>query len=939
MFNFKSLSFLLFFAVFAQFTFAQQSTATLHGQIFDQQNAIIIGATVEATDANGQTKTVITDAQGEFNFKNLAAGKYTVRAKQEGFADFMQEVEVKADSKESLKITLEVAVEATVVTVDDENPINTEPDKNGNGTILKEGDLDPLPDNPDELAAYLKGLAGPGAGPDGAQFYIDGNSNGTIPNKSSIREIRINSNPFSAEYDRVGFGRIEILTKPGTDKFHGQAYFGFNDESMNSRNPFAANRAPYQSRNYGGNFSGSFSKKGSFFVDFERRSVDDLNVINANILDSNLNVTPFSQSVQSPNRRLSFSPRIDYQLNDNNYLTTRYSFNKTSDSNNGIGGFSLASRGYNTSSSEQNFQVTETSVINKSIVNEARFQFLTRKSEISGADSTTPTIQVLDAFTSGGSGIGNTTSTTNRWEFSDNISWTLGNHNLKAGARIRGIDLKDVSQNNFAGTYTFTSLDQYRNVLQGVAGATPAQFTITAGNAEANIKQIDFGTFIQDDWRARPNLTLSFGMRYEAQTNVADNKNFAPRFGFAWSPDASGNKGGKTVIRAGFGVFFDRISENLSLRADRYNGSNLQSFVVTDPTLLSTFPNIPSINTLLGYATSQVKHQLADQIRSPYNVQTNVSFERQLPLKMNFSVTYLNTKGFDQLRIRNINAPVGYVYGAANSGTRPFGDVGNIYQYESTGKSEQNQLMFNLRGNFNRKYSFFANYTLGNAKGDTDGSGSFPAYSYDLSGEYGRSSLDTRHRVTFGGNMQLPFGFNLSPMVIISSGRPFNITRGLDLNGDSLFTERPTYAELNSRCNALGLNYSFCDISEISDVNSIIPRNYGTGPGFATVNMRLSKTFGFGGEANGGGRQGGEGFGGGGMRGGMGGGGSTSQKYNLTFSLNAQNIFNNVNAGNPVGNLNSMLFGTSNSIGGGFGFGGSSAAFNRKIEAQIRFNF
>lgn len=939
MLNSKFLfSAILLIGIIANFSFAQEPTATLRGQIVDQQQAIIIGATVEAIDANGQIKTTVTNEQGEFNFKNLAVGKYTIRATQAGFGNFEKaDVEVTTTEISALKITLEVAVTETVVEVATENPVSTEPENNGGSLVFKDSSLETLPDNPDDLEEILKAMAGPGAGPEGGQILIDGGQ-GSMPPKSSIREIRINNNPFSAEFDRVGFGRIEILTKPGTNGFHGQSYFNFNDESMNSRNPFAANRASYQSRNYGGNFSGAFSKKGSFFVDFERRETDDLAVINAKILDSNFNVVPFSESIQSPLRRMSFSPRIDYQINDNNYLTARYSFNKSTDQNNGIGGFNLASRAYNSSSSEQNFSLTETAVINKSIINETRFQFLSRKSENSGGDSITPTIQVFDAFTSGGSSIGEYSNQTNRWELSNNTSWTTGKHSFKVGARVRGISISDLSQNNFSGTYTFTSLDQYRNVLQGVTGVTPAQFTITTGDAQAKIKQVEFGGFFQDDWRVLPNLTMNFGLRYEAQSNVENNKNFAPRFGFAWSPDYSNGKNGKTVVRAGFGVFFDRVSESLTLRADRFNGENLNSFVVTDPTLLALFPNIPTIDTLLGYSTTQNKYQLADQIRSPYNIQTSVSIERQLPSNITLAVTYLNSRGYNQLRVRNINAPTDYIFGVQNSGTRPFGDVGNIFQYESTGKSEQNQLIFNVRSNFSRKYSLFANYTLGSAKGDTDGSNSFPSNSFDLSGEYGRSSLDTRHRFVIGGNVQMPYGFNLNPFVIVSSGRPYNITQGLDLNGDSLFTERPTFAQLNARCNAIGLTNSFCDISNISDVNSVIPRNYGTGPGFATVNLRLTRTFGFGGEANGGGNN--AGGGGGGMRGMMGGGGSSSKKYNLTFSLNAQNLLNNVNVGSPIGNLSSTLFGQSNSIGGGFGFGGgSSSAFNRRIEAGIRFSF
>ena len=926
--------------------YGQQSSGTLRGQVADQQQSVIVGATVEATGANGVMKTALTDSQGAFVLSGLSPGKYTVRASQTGFAAYENaEVNVGANARESLNITLNIAVEEQTVTVASDAPVSTEPDNNGNAIVLKDKDIDALPDNPEDLEAALQALAGPSAGPNGGQIYIDGFTDGRLPPKSSIREVRINSNPFSAEFDRVGFGRIEILTKPGTSAFHGQAFFNFNDESLNSRNPFASSRAAYQSRQYGGNFSGSFSKKGSFFVDFERRAIDDLAVINANILDANYNITPFSQSVQAPLTRTTFSPRVDYQLNQNNTLTARYGFTRTTNENSGIGGFSLATRGYNTSATEHNLQLTETAIINKNIVSETRFQFLSRSSENSGGDALTPTVQVFDAFTSGGSSVGDSSTDTKRWELANNTSFTIGKHSFKVGARLRGISINDISQNNFAGTYTFTSLDQYRNVLLGVAGATPAQLTITAGNPQARISQIDFAPYIQDDWRIRPNLTLNLGLRYEAQTNVSNNRNFAPRLGFAWSPDYSNGKNGKTVIRGGFGVFYDRIAETLSLAANRYNGTNLQSFVVTDPGLLALYPAIPTLDTLLNSQATQNTYRLASYIRAPYNVQTNIGVERQLPYKFTFSANYVNTRGFNQLRIRNINAPINYVYGDATSGTRPLGDVGNIFQYESTGRFTQNQLMLNLRNNFGGKFSIFAMYVLGKATSDTDGANSFPANSYDLSGEMARSSLDVRHRLILGGSINAPLGFTLNPFVIISSGQPFNITTGLDTNGDSLFAERPTYAQFASRCAALGLTNSFCDTSNVSDVNAFIPRNYGTGPSFATVNLRLSKTFGFGGESSG--NSGGGFSGGGGPRGGFGGppsGGASSSRYNLTFSLNALNLFNNTNAGTPIGNLSSTLFGTSNSLAGGFGFGppgasAGSAAYNRRLEAQVRFRF
>lgn len=921
----------------SNFIFGQAANGSLHGQISDQQKALIVGVKVELINAAGQTKTAVTNNQGEFIFNNLAPGKYTVRASQKGFGNYENpDVEISADAHRQLDVTLDVMVEAAELTISADAPISTEPEDNVGKLVLKGPDLDALPDNTDDLQAALQALAGPGAGPNGGDIIIDGISNGRMPPKSSIREIRINSNPFSAEYDRVGFGRIEILTKPGTAQLHGQAFFNFNDESLNSRNPFAGARAPYQSRQYGGNLSGSFSKKASYFFDFERRAIDDLAVINADVLDANYNVTPFSQSVSTPLTRTTFSPRFDYQINDTNTLTARYGYTQTGTENAGIGGFSLPSRAYNTSSTEHSFQLSETAIINKSIVNETRFQFLTRQSENSGGNSTTPTIQVFDAFTTGGANVGDSSNNTKRFELTNTTSWTTGKHSFKTGARLRSVSIDDISRNNFAGTYTFTSLDQYRNVLLGAAGVTPTQFTITAGNPQAAISQLDFSPFIQDDWRIKPNLTLNLGLRYEAQTNVANNVNFAPRLGFAWSPDSQKGKTGQTVVRGGFGIFFDRISESLSLSADRYNGANLQSFVVTDPGLLAFYPNVPTVDTLLAFATTLNTYRLADNIRSPYNAQTSIGIERQLPYNFTIAANYINTRGFNQLRARNVNAPV--------DGVRPFGDAGNIFQYESTGRFSQNQLMLNLRNRFNGRFSIFATYSLANAKSDTDGAGSFPANSYDLSGEYGRSSLDVRHRVILGGTIQAPLGLSVNPFVIISSGQPFNITTGLDTNGDSLFTERPTFAQLNTRCNALGLTYSFCDISQVSDINAVIPRNYGTGPAFATVNLRMSKTFGFGGQSDGAGNNFG---GGGGDRRGGGGpggfGGSSSKRYNLTFSIQAQNLLNTANAGTPIGNLSSTLFGQSNSLGGGFGFGpgsnSSSAAYNRRLEAQIRFTF
>ncbi|HKC63918.1 MAG TPA: carboxypeptidase regulatory-like domain-containing protein, partial [Pyrinomonadaceae bacterium] len=317
------------FLSFSTITFAQQSSATLRGQVADELGGLVVGATVTVSDASGVAKSTTTDDQGRYSFSSLAPGVYTVRATATGFSTFENaNVDIRAGRTEPFNITLPLTIEQQTVTVMEEAPISTEPENNAGAVTLRGTDLDSLPDDPDELAEALQALAGPSAGASGSgDIFIDGFSGGRLPPKDSIREIRINRNPFSAEYDRLGYGRIEIFTKPGTDRFRGQAYFNFNNQSLNARDPFAPTRAEFQRRRYGGNVSGPLSaKRASYFLDFERNETNDNNSINAIILDPNLNITPFSQIVLSPRRNTTFSPRLDWQLNKTNTLVARYTY-------------------------------------------------------------------------------------------------------------------------------------------------------------------------------------------------------------------------------------------------------------------------------------------------------------------------------------------------------------------------------------------------------------------------------------------------------------------------------------------------------------------------------------------------------------------------------------------------------------------------------------
>lgn len=993
---------MLTFCVFS--SFAQQATGALRGLIADEFGAAIVGATVTATDEKGAAKTAVTNNEGVYVLSGLAPGKYSVRASATGFAaSEATAVDVTSGRREPLNITLKVTIEEQKVTVAAETPLSTEPTNNADQVMLTGKDLDALPDDPDEMAAALQALAGPSVGPNGGQIFIDGFTGGRLPPKQSIREIRINQNPFAAENDQPAGGRIDIFTKPGTDKFRGSAFLNFNDESLNSRNPFATSsskRPPFQLRQYGGNLSGPIvARKVSFFLDFERREIDDSELVRGTTLDSAFNPVPFGFGVQVPRRFITFSPRFDYQLNQKNTIVARYSYNHTSTENAGVTGFSLPERGFTSSFTQQTVQLTNTAVLTPTIINETRFQFIHQRSQQQG-DNSRPTISVNEAFIGGGSQVGLSFNNENRYELQNYTSWSWGHHALKAGGRLRGVHIEDVSQNNFGGTFVFTSIEQYRQTLLGIAGARPAQFRINAGRPDASVSQVDVGVFMQDDWRLRPNLTLSLGLRYEAQTNISSKYNLAPRFAVAWSPGGGNSaKPPKTIIRGGAGIFYNRFSENQVLQAGRFNGDadSQQQFIVgnnlTDPTtqaILGGFPNVPSTAALKTLASQVTTWRIAPDLQAPAVYLFGGQVERQLPHRFTMFVGVFSFNIKHVIRARDINAPLlGSITLLNPNGVRPFGNVGEINQYESSGNFKLRQMFIGINNRLNPNITIFSNYVLSKTTNDTDGQGGglFPANSYDLSGEFGRASFDVRHRFTLAGTVTLPwYRITLNPFIIATSGRPFNIIIGRDLNGDKQFTERPSFAGANADCNSFNIACTrFGNFNLLPQPGEqIIPRNFGEGPGFFSVNMRVSKTWSFGdlpgakktaasgstkkegsdqAAASGGpgsgpvGPRGVPGMGGGGPRGGggipglgpggLGGGASAEKRYGLTFSLNFRNLLNHTNPGPVIGNLSSrQLFGESVSLNGGFGGpgggggpGGSTNAGNRRVEAQVRFTF
>ncbi len=519
-------------------TSAQTQTGTLRGQVTDPSGGAVVGASIVLTPSAGKTLTGQTNRAGIYEFTNLAADTYGVTVGATGFAVFQKDsVTVTANQIQTLNVQLQIETQKEKVVVTDTNTnVDVNPANNASALVLKDKDLDALSDDPDELQSELQALAGPSAGPNGGQIYIDGFTGGQLPPKSSIREVRINQNPFSAEYDKLGYGRIEILTKPGTNVFHGQFLFDANDEPFNARNPFVTSEPPYHTFLFDSDLSGPITKKASFFFDFQRRNIGDTNIINAIVLvpnsstnpcdaaltpASNLATATCAAAITNPKTRTSVSPRIDWQATKNNTVTLRYRYvlsNDTNDLGSGPGSataastasvsnvFSLPTQAFDSSISEQVVQASDTYVISANTVNETRFQY-TRDRLSQSAQNPSTTISVPGAFLAGGSSQGNILNLGDTYELQNYTSMSFGKHFLKFGGRLRAYQLDNDATSSFNGLFTFgarqfngqtlTGLQAFQITQEGLAagltipaieateGGGPSQFSIVAGNPQA----------------------------------------------------------------------------------------------------------------------------------------------------------------------------------------------------------------------------------------------------------------------------------------------------------------------------------------------------------------------------------------------------------------------------------------------------------------------
>jgi len=977
---------------------AVATTATVHGHIADQTGALIPGAKVSIEAANGQiVKTATADASGAYTVLGLPAGSYVIHAEYEGFAPFLSKaIAVTAGQVKRVDISMAVEAEQQSIVVTDESPaLNVEASGNANAIVLKDKDLDALSDDPDELSNELSALAGPSAGPNGGQIYIDGFSGGQLPPKSAIREIRINQNPFSAEFDRLGYGRIEILTKPGTDKLHGQFFIQGNGSNLNTTSPFATSVPYYNRIQYNGTISGALSKRASFFLGFEQRDNHDQQIYNyyPAVFDPESNVYSLSAdrasgTLANPHNHISVSPRIDLQLGSKDTLTMRYQFYYDSESGD-IGSQQLPTQSLQSNSTEHTIQISDSHIINDRMVNETRFEYRRTLRSATPVNSD-PTLIVSGNFTGGGAAAQFSHDHQDHFELQNYTTMSLGRHALKFGGWLRDNRDANSSYGNRNGTLVFNDAGYIKalNTLAaggnlnsiGTSSATSdglSSLTISAGQTNFDVNVVDAALFLQDDWKVSPRFTLSGGVRWETQNQIADHNDWAPRVAMAYALDARNGKPAKTVLRAGFGMFYDRFNVGNVMAATRQGlNSNQVQITSHSPTCLNgtsltevdfsgCLPSAP-----YGPTPQSTIVQISPSFHAPYTEQFGASIERQLTKTITTTVTYLHSFGVHQLVTRDANAylPGTYVVGAETQpASRPIPAIGIVNEFYPEAVFKQNQMIFNVNARISPKLSMFGFYNLSFA--NTNGAGGYASNSYNLDQDYGRAGFVARNMVFMMANYTAPWQIRVNPFLIANAGRPYNVVSPLDLTGDNYMNGRPSYAD-TSMCTADQTQYVQTSYGCLNTIpatgETLLPMNLGTGPAAVAFNLRVSRAFGIGpktessggpnpgmgpgGPPPGGGRGGpgggpGGGLGPGGLGGapggrggpgGMFGGGATGHKYSLTFSAQALNLFNNINYGTPVGTVGSPNFGRSTSLAGGPFSNGVAA---RRIFLQAAFSF
>jgi hypothetical protein len=752
----------------------------LSGRVTDSSGSIMRDAHLKVYRADQVVKEAATSATGDFEIL-VEPGEYKIEFTAPDFEPHVETVNVTPDLA-PLAVSMNVAqLQQTIEVTTTGNQISIKPDASLKTTIVENKFMEALPNKKEKIVKYLQQIAGSrGEAGQDTMFVIDGFTSGRVPPKDQIQEVRINNNPFSAEFSGVGFGRTEIIGKAGTGNFHGTTNFLFRDGFLNARNPFALTRPPYQQRNFNSSFSGPvIANKFTFNMNVRDNENDNSDTVRAILPTGQV-----SNAVVMPTVNRAGNARGQWALNPNNSITFNIDYQLIDNRNQGIGGFVLPERASTRHAQNTEYQLRETAVLSKQVVHEARFSI---RRDYARTDPITDgfEIDVLDAFNAG-SAQNKNVNDNRAIEFGDLLMYSGGRWSFKAGGQIVRRLNHNTNYNNFTGTFTFSSLADY------VAGQ-PVTFTKYQGNPFLDDVQFEVASFLQSDWKATKNLNLSLGARYETQTNISVN-NLDPRLGFAYQLSNT------LVLRGGVGTFHQRLVQNIVDQLLRFDGKHQEQIVIRYPSYPDPFAN-PAAN-----ATPPSIRVKSPVLFTPYNLISDLSVEKTLPKGLGLTFSWDASRGVHLYRTRNINAPLpGFL-------VRPNPLVGNLLQVESSASSRSNNFTVGFRQTLRNKWNLnaFGNYTLGWSSNDTDGNFNLPENNYDMRSEWGRAPQDQRHRFVAGVTFRTLWNVGVNTNVQGNSNRPYNIITGFDDNGDTTVNDRPPGVKRNS---GIGPDYFNVNVS------------------------------------------------------------------------------------------------------------------------------
>jgi carboxypeptidase family protein/TonB-dependent receptor-like protein len=774
------------------------SGVVVTGTVLDPHQAGVLGAKVTLKVADGaEVQSTSADSLGAFRFADVPPGNYDVQIEQQGFKPSVSRVRVGTQALRPLRVVLALADVQQQVTVSAElTQVSTNTADNLDTVSMDRTALDNLPIfDQDFIGTMSRFLDASSVGTNGVTLIVDGvESSRAGVSASAIQEVKLNQDPYSAEFSRPGRGRIEIITKPGSAAFHGTFNFLFRDYLLNARDPFALIRPPEQRRIFEGNLTGPLgrSKKTSFLISANREEEDSQAVIVAQGPSGEIRET-----APAPQRNTELAGSMNHQIGENHLISIRGVYTDRTIQNQGVGDFTLPEAGTNFEDREDIIFFNHSGLFTKKLLNQFRL-LVAREHMPTTSINPGPKIVVLGAFTGGGAQ-GDRLQTENHVILNEILVWSGAKHTIRTGLNVSDVSRRGLDDNtNTLGTYTFSTLQDYQQ-------SHPFSLLRQSGNGHVVFVEKVLGGFVQDEFRLLPNLQISMGLRYDWQNYFHDDNNFSPRVSFAYAP----GKAKKTVIRAGSGFFYDRSGSGVIFDLLRYDGIHLHQFLITDPLFPDPFAVGP---------TNVVR--LEPGVRIPYTLQYSASVERQLGKATTLTVNYTGIRGVHLFRSRDINAPPPPFYL-----TRPDANLSVLRQIESAGDLESHSLEIGLRGNVTRYFTGMLQYTLGRAYNNVGGTPAgvnrqfginvFPANNYDLSGEWARADFDQRQRFSLLGTVTPGKYFKLGVALSLYSGQPYNETTGRDDNHDGLANDRPAG----------------------------VPRNSLQGPGYADLDLRWSRDF------------------------------------------------------------------------------------------------